>query len=294
MDIHHLRIFTAVYRHRSFSRASEELHISQPTISEHIKNLEMELDCKLFDRLGRSILPTREADILYPRSLRIVEDLQKITDAVSQDEDAIMGNFTIGASTIPGTYILPDLAARFKRKNPRVSFEIRIEDSKKITDLVVNHELLIGVVGAKMKPDKLIYRPFIEDELILASSEKVIKGDSIHLKNIVDVPFIMREEGSGTRKTMERFLSEKKLDINSLNVTAVLGSTDSVKQALKAGLGVSALSRVAIKDELRRGVLKEIRVKGLKMKRYFFIIRHKKRSLPNPYRAFHDFILHEE
>jgi DNA-binding transcriptional LysR family regulator len=145
-----------------------------------------------------------------------------------------------------------------------------------------------------MKPDKLIYRPFIEDELILASSEKVIKGDSIHLKNIVDVPFIMREEGSGTRKTMERFLSEKKLDINSLNVTAVLGSTDSVKQALKAGLGVSALSRVAIKDELRRGVLKEIRVKGLKMKRYFFIIRHKKRSLPNPYRAFHDFILHEE
>jgi len=104
MDIHHLKIFISVYKNKSFTRASEDLHISQPTISEHIKNLENSLGCKLFDRLGRSIMPTAEADILFPKALQLLDDLEQIKEEISATAAGVKGPLVIGASTIPGTY----------------------------------------------------------------------------------------------------------------------------------------------------------------------------------------------
>lgn len=115
MDIHQLRIFTSVYHHKSFSKASRHLHISQPTISEHIKNLEEELRCSLFDRLGRSIMPTREAKLIFPKALKLIEDLEAIKQTIQTGQTHIKGTLKIGASTIPGNYMLPILAASFKK-----------------------------------------------------------------------------------------------------------------------------------------------------------------------------------
>ena len=168
MDIHHLKIFVSVYKNKSFTRASEELHISQPTISEHIKNLESSLDCRLFDRLGRSIMPTVEADVLYPKALQLLDELDSIQEEITAAGTGVKGKLTIGASTIPGTYILPRVAYSFKNQYPEVAFEILIEDSGKITTMVLRHDLLYGIVGAKMTSDKLDYVPLIEDELVLA------------------------------------------------------------------------------------------------------------------------------
>ncbi len=201
------------------------------------------------------------------------------------------GQLLIGASTIPGTYIFPVVAAEFKKTYPDVSFEILIEDSRKITDMVLSHEVQLGVVGAIMETGKLEYRPFVQDELILAGSPKIVKKAGIDIKGLIEVPFILREEGSGTRRTMEEFFKKKGVGVHNLEVVAVLGSTDSVKQALKAGLGVSILSKIAIQDELKNGILKEITIKGLKMKRHFHIIKHRRRSLPNHYQAFYDYLM---
>ena len=110
MEPHHLKIFTSVYRNKSFTLASKQLHISQPTVSEHIKNLEIALGCALFDRLGRTILPTIEADLLYPRALKILDDLDRLQEDLATAGDRIGGELVLGASTIPGTYILPGLA----------------------------------------------------------------------------------------------------------------------------------------------------------------------------------------
>ena len=290
MDIQHLKIFASVYKNRGFSKAAADLHLSQPTISEHIKNLEFELGCKLFDRVGRTIIPTREAEILYPKALQIIEDLGKLRDELSHAGKNIKGQLILGASTIPGTYILPVMASEFKKLHTDVSFEIIIEASRKITDMVLNCDLILGAVGAKMEQGKINYLPFIEDELILAATENIIKRDTISLKDLKNIPFILREEGSGTLKTMERFLNEKGMDIKELNAVAVLGSTDSVKQAIKSGLGASILSRVAVQDELNCGILKEIKIRGLKMKRSFYLITHEKRALPNPYKAFYSYL----
>jgi DNA-binding transcriptional LysR family regulator len=286
MDIHHLKIFVSVYKNKSFTKASEELHISQPTISEHIKNLENSLDCRLFDRLGRSIMPTAEADVLYPKALQLLDDLDQIKQEVSAASIGIKGKLAIGASTIPGTYILPRAAYSFKKQYPEVGFEILIEDSGKIISLVLQHELLCGIVGARITSDKLLYEPLIEDELVLVATKKVLAQKTVTLAKLTTIPFLQRETGSGTRQAFENFLKKNNISSSALNVVATLGSTSAVKQAVKENLGASVISRIAVQEELDNNILQEIPIRNLKMKRKFYLVRQKKRTLPPQYLAF--------
>ena len=286
MDIHHLKIFVSVYKNKSFTKASEELHISQPTISEHIKNLESSLDCRLFDRLGRSIMPTAEADLLYPKALQILEGLDQIQQEITAAGTGVKGKLVIGASTIPGAYILPRMAYSFKNQYPEIAFEILIEDSGKITNMVLQHDLLCGIVGAKMKSDKLDYASLIEDELVLVASPKSLNKKKITLDELTKLPFLQREEGSGTRQTFENFLRKNNFSTVDFNIVATLGSTSAVKQAVKAKLGASVISRIAVQEELDNNILQEIPIINLKMKRKFYLVQQKKRTLPPQYLAF--------
>lgn len=286
MDIHHLKIFASVYKNKSFTRASEEMLISQPTISEHIKNLENSLQCRLFDRLGRSIMPTAEAEVLYPKALQILDDLEQLQNDVTAAGARIRGKLVIGASTIPGAYILPPVACSFKTLNPDVAFEILIEDSTKITNMVLQHELLCGIVGARTTSDKLEFVPLIEDELVLVASKTVLDQKSITLQKLSGIPFLQRETGSGTRQTFENYLAKNHYTVDTFNIVATLGSTSAVKQAAKAGLGAAVISRIAVQEALAAGILQETRIKNLKMKRKFYLVRQKKRTLPPHYLAF--------
>jgi len=286
MDIHQLKIFASVYKNRSFTRASEKLHISQPTISEHIKNLEHSLGCRLFDRLGRSIMPTAEADILYPKTLQLLDDLDSIQEEVTAAGTGIKGKLVIGASTIPGTYILPRAAYSFKKQHPDVAFEILIEDSARITGMVQQHDLLCGIVGAMIKSDKLVYTPLLEDEIILVATKKVLDHKSITIEKLASLPFLQREVGSGTRQTFENFLEQSSVSSSDFNIVATFGSTSAVKQAAKESLGASVISRVAVQEDLDRSILHEITIRHMKMKRKFYLVRQKKRTLPPHYLAF--------
>ena len=294
IETRHLKVFVAVYKNRSFTKAAELLHTSQPTVSEHIHNLESRLDCRLFDRLGRSILPTLEAQLLYPRALAILEDLRKLEDEVSATGKGVAGELIIGASTIPGEYIIPRLASSFKARYPGVSFEIRIGDSAGIVDSVADNDLLIGIVGARLPSRKVNYQTFIEDELVLVAAADTDIPDTIEVTGLTALPFLMREEGSGTRRNIEAFLARKDLGIEHLKICATLGSSTAIKESVKAGLGVSIISRLAMQDELQSGLVKEIRIKGLMMKRSFYIISAPKRSLPNHYRLFLNQLLEEQ
>jgi DNA-binding transcriptional LysR family regulator len=286
MEVHHVKIFVSVYKNKSFTRASEQLLISQPTISEHIKNLENSLHCKLFDRLGRSIMPTAEADVLYPKTLQLLDDLESIKEEVSAIGGNVKGRILIGASTIPAAYILPGKAHTFKQKFPDTVFEVLVEDSKKITEMVLNHDLLCGIVGAKMESEKLDHIPFIEDELVLVAESRLISKKMIKPQELYSLQFLIRENGSGTRQTSENYLGKKNIRPENLHIVATFGSTSAIIQALKTGLGASIISKIAVQEELDRGILKEITIQGMKMKRSFFIINLKKRTLPPQYAAF--------
>lgn len=293
MDIHQLRVFTAVFQEKSFSKASKKLYLTQPTISAHISSLEEEYNCKLFDRLGRTIIPTKEAEVLYNHALEIIEKAESIQEIITKFKKEIKGKLIIGASTIPGTYLLPSIMATFKRKYPSVSCQIIIEDSKKIVDSLSKHEILIGIVGAKIGNEGIYYRPFLEDELIVVSSPSLIRKNKITLKELTKLPMILREEGSGTRTITEKILHNKGIFYNSLNIVGIFGSTDSVKQAVKAGLGVSILSKLSVTDELKYKTLKDITITDITMKRKFYIITHRKRTLPLAYHIFLNYILSE-
>ncbi len=286
MDTHHLKIFVSVYRNKSFTRASEELHISQPTISEHIKNLEKSLQCRLFDRLGRSIMATAEAEVLYPKALQLLDDMELIQAEITAAGTEVRGKLIIGASTIPGAYILPRLAYSFKKQYPEVAFEILIEDSARITNMVLQHDLLCGIVGAKTVSNNLVFDTLIEDEIILVATQKLLPQKTITFEKLLDIPFLNRETGSGTRQTFENFLAKHNYTPDDLNIVATLGSTSAVKQAAKESLGASVISRIAVQEELDSGILHEIQIRNLKMKRNFYLVRQKKRTLPPQYLTF--------
>ena len=290
IETRHLRIFVAVYQSRSFTKAAEQLHTSQPTISEHIRNLELRLNCLLFDRLGRSIMPTREAELLFPRAQAILEDLEQLENDLAMAGQSVAGELIIGASTIPGAYILPGLASAFKTRYPAISFEIRIKDSARIVDSLLANELLIGIVGAKTAARKVKYTPFVADELILVCSGSNPLPPKIAPEYLLELPLIFRESGSGTRKNVETFLASKDIGLDELNIVAVLGSSTAVKEAVKADLGVSILSRHAVQDELAAGTLRQTTIHGLTMSRTLYIATATKRSLPHHYQVFIDFL----
>lgn len=289
MDIHQLRVFIAVFKNRSFSKASQELYLTQPTISEHIKGLEEELKVKLFDRVGRSVIPTRDAEILFEEALEIVDKVEKLRESLDQIRKAPSGNIIVGASSIPGTYILPKIIPEFRKEYPEVSLNISISDSKNVINDLLNGQILIGIVGTKFFSNPIELIPFMNDDLVLADSN-FIKKDEIIPENLYDYPFILREEGSGTRKEMERWLNQMKIKIEKLKAVCTLSSTDAVKEAIKNGIGVSILSLHSIKDELESKKIRTVRISGWEMRRTFYLTIHKKRTLPFIYQLFLDFL----
>lgn len=293
MDIHQLRVFASVFKNKSFSKASGELYLTQPTISDHIRTLENEFDCKLFDRLGRTIIPTKEAEVLYSHAMEIIEKANTLKETIGQFKKEVTGDLIIGASTIPGTYLLPPMMAAFQKRYPSISSQILISDSRGIVDRVSKQELLLGIVGAKLGNEQIHYIPFVKDELIVVSSPSLIKSSRIPLKELIKFPMVLREAGSGTRREAEKILEGKGISYDSIKTAGIFGSTDAIKQAVKAGLGFSILSKFAVIDELKHRILKEIKLTDIQMKRKFYIITHKKRTLPPAYKLFLEHLMAE-
>jgi DNA-binding transcriptional LysR family regulator len=287
MDFHHLRIFSEVYRLRSFTRAAETLNISQPTISEHIKNLEGELSASLFDRLGRTIIPTATAELLFPRAQQLLDSLNRLHDDLVRARDEVRGLLVMGASTIPGTYIIPARVVEFSKLHPGVTFEVIIEDTAQITKMILDHQLFCGIVGARTFSEKLSYETFVRDELLLVGCPELRPAARISAGQLKRLPFLLREKGSGTRSCMEEHFARIGIYPGDLTEVAILGSTAAIKEAVLQGLGVSVLSRLAVREELVNGTLKEIGVSGLRMSRDFFLVRHSQRTLPAHYQAFY-------
>lgn len=286
MDIHQLRIFTSIYRNRSFTKASLELCLTQPTVSDHIKTLEEEFECSLFDRLGRTIMPTKAAEVLYVRAMDIIAKADSLKTILGELKKDVTGELVIGASTIPGTYLMPAIMAAFQEKYPAVSFNLPIFGSGEIINKVLRYELLLGIVGSRLDNDQINYSSFMDDELIVLAAPFLLVDEEITLEELVSLPIVLREEGSGTRKETVKILEGKGISLKNMKITGIFGSTEAVKQAVKAGIGISILSRLAVADELERKTLREIKIRGIEMKRKFYVATRKRRTLPTAYNVF--------
>jgi len=280
MELNQLKVFCAVVEKRSFSRASEAVFLSQPTVSFQISSLEQELGTNLFDRRGREVTITRSGEVLYKYARRILQLADEAKQAIEQLKGLIKGELAIGASTIPGEYILPSLLAQFKEKYPGIDINLVIGDTKEIVKKVMDNEVEIGVVGTREKSDKLVFDSFTTEKLVLITpvNSNWFKEEVATVEELKKVPFILRESGSGTRATMKQKLHEAGVKEEDFTIVMRLGSTTSVKKAVESGAGVSLISEKAIENEIKLGSIKKIPIKDLELDREFFIVYRRQKS----------------
>lgn len=290
MDSHKLKVFLYVYKNRSFSAASEKLLISQPTVSEHIKALEKFLGVKLFDRIGKEVIPTEPGHRLSKYAEKITNLIEDAKIAVAAGHNTIEGEISIGGSTIPGSYILPDIIARFNKTYADVQINLIVADTEKIIDMLSNSSLCLGIVGAATHNRSIEFIPYKKDILVLAARKGALSKNIISPEELKGLPFILREKGSGTRMFIESELKRINMNINDFNCVSVMGSTDAVKSGVKSGIGFAVISEMAVKDEIKNGILQKIKVKGLNMEREFYIAMRKGLTPSNACQKFLEFI----
>jgi DNA-binding transcriptional LysR family regulator len=296
VDLHQIEIFCTLIRLRSFSRAAEALFLTQPTVSGHIKNLETDLNVKLLDRLGKRVVPTEAGEVLYRHGQKLLALRDQARQEIEGISGTISGLLKIGGSTIPGAYVLPATIGSFKKKYPSASFQLHIDDTAKVAEAVASGDLHIGVVGARVTDSRLETRPFLKDELVIAvpAGHRWARRKAVTIGELAGEPFIVRESGSGTRRIMEERIGKAGISLADLNTVAVVGSSDAVRQAVKAGLGISILSMRALRDDIRGGRLSAVRLKGIQLERSFSVILLNGKSRSPLCQAFLDFLLKEK
>ena len=281
MDIRKIEAFSKVYEHSSFSKAGKALYLSQPTISAHVASLEQELEVQLFDRIGRSVVPTKAGEVLYRHAQKIFEASELAISELRKLQDRITGKLDIGGSTIPANYIMPEILAAFWKLYPEVVMDLRIGDSEDIVSQVRDNALMLGVVGAVFEYPDLRYEKIATDSLVLVMTPEL---HAMHRNLAVDellrvLPWVMREDGSGTRVAMAESLASFGIDIHSLRGVIFVRNAGAMAKCLSAGMGASITSAVTVREELASGALVAVDLAGLKLNRSFYVVYNKKRSL---------------
>ncbi len=292
MDLRRLEVFCKVVELKSFTKAAAAMGLAQPTVSEHIRSLEEMLAEKLVDRLGREVVATAAGRIFYQYSRNIVRLREEAIQALEQFRGNLSGHLILGASTIPGTYVLPKLIGAFKALHPAVLLTLRIGDTTSIARELLQGDVETAVVGSRWNDRRLIAEEVFGDELTLAvpSEHRWAGKPPISVEELVDESFILRERGSGTRMVMAKILENHGFDPTRLRVVAEMGSTEAVRQGIKAGIGVSILSRFAVEEDIQRGTLSAVEIKDLRFVRPLYMILRKNRHMCPVCSAFVDFL----
>jgi len=292
VDLWQLHIFCRVVEWRSFSKAAEAVHLSQPTVSSHIKDLEGHFGCPLIDRLSKEAVPTDAGRLLYGYARRLLALREEVETAMAQYQGKTRGRLVMGGSTIPGGYLLPRVVGQFKKRYPQVTLSLIIADTDRIIAGLLEGALEFGVVGAESRDKNILQEVLISDEmrLIVPARHPWASKKKIALALLLSEPFIARERGSGTLQSLQESLRHKGHDAGELNIVAEMGSTEAIRQGIKEGIGVSILSTLAIAEDLASGSLKAVAVEGLDLTRRFYITRRRQRSLSPLGAAFIDFL----
>lgn len=268
----YLKVFVAVVEHKNFSRAAEDLHMTQPAVSQYIRTFEDMLGTRLLERTNKYVRLNKAGEIVYHHAQEILGLYTKMQNLVDDLTNRAKGQLTIGASHTFGEYVLPWIIASMQKTYPDIEPEIMIGNTTQVANLVISHQLDIGIVEGKLIDENLTITDFAEDYMVAvaAPTHPIFERNCmIDIKDVEAETWIAREHGSGTREAMEEMF-------HLLGITPAklikFGSNQPIKEALEAGLGISLLSQWAIQKELKNGDLKMIPIKGLPFTRNFSII----------------------
>ncbi|HSD95327.1 MAG TPA: selenium metabolism-associated LysR family transcriptional regulator [Syntrophales bacterium] len=278
---------------RSFSRAARKMHLTQPSLTKHVRNVEEALGAKIVDRSSRSLALTPEGRVLHDYARRIVKLRDEARERILLLREEEAGDIRIAASTIPATYILPYAIGAFRKKHPGIRTTVRTADSSDVIETVLDNGAEIGFIGKKPSAGKLIAEELWKDRLVLAvpSGHPWAKRRSVRIAEIAKAPFVIREKGSGTREALEECLRETAgQGLPHLNIAAEMGSSEAVKEAVIAGLGISVISVHAIRRELKAGILAALAIEGCPIERSFYLIYRRQFDLMAHHKIFLDYI----
>jgi DNA-binding transcriptional LysR family regulator len=252
-----LQVFHTVARLLSFTKAAESLHMTQPAVTFQVRQLEEYFNTRLFDRTHNRISLTEAGKRVYEYADQIFELYAKMDNAVRDMTGEISGVLIIGASTTIAEYMLPALLGDFKAKYPDVNVHLKVSNSDGIVSMVENNDIDLGVVEAPVLNKNLVVENCRHDRLvaIVPPRHDLCEHKTIRLKQLLDYPYIAREEGSGTREVIHEYVAEAGLKSVDIHVALELGSPEAIKGAVEAGMGVSIVSEVTIHKELQLGTL---------------------------------------
>ncbi|HSO20444.1 MAG TPA: selenium metabolism-associated LysR family transcriptional regulator [Desulfosarcina sp.] len=292
MDLWQLHIFCKVVDLKSFSLAGRAVHLSQPTVSSHIKDLEDHFECRLIDRLAKEALPTKAGELLYGYAKRLLAMRDETESAMAAFKGRVRGSLSLGGSTIPGAFVLPKIIGAFTSRFPEVNISLTIGDTRQVIEAILSGELELSVVGAVSKEAGITQTRLIEDQmcLVVPTDHRWANRKRVTAKQLLTEPFIIREAGSGTLKSIQASLAGAGLSTADLKIVARIGSTEAIRQGIKSRMGVSILSAIAVAEDVAAGRLKTLPIEGLDLRRAFYLTHHRYRSLSPLCQAFIDFI----
>lgn len=267
-----LLIFKIVAYHASFTKAAEQLYISQPAVSKAIRNLEDEYKRTFFLRKRSSIELTEEGKAFLVYVDRILSIFAEMEEQFINQKEALPTAISFGVSTTLANYIIPKIIANFRLQYPKINFEIKSGNSEEIENLILNQQLDFGITEGNNTNRKLQFKKFIKDEIVLVTNANnvSIKNDTIDIKTLSTLPFIERESGSGTREMIYEFL--KKSKIKKLNTVVTLNSTEAIKHFLYYSNSYALVSIHAVNEDLIHNKLKIIDIKNLSIERWFYFV----------------------
>lgn len=268
-----LKVFHTVASRLSFTKASEELHISQPAVTKHIKEIEVQLSTKLFDRKGTSIQLTQSGKILFEYAEKIRNIYRDLEFEINQVNQQHKGKLIIGASTTVAQYILPEILAKFNAYYKDIKIELLTGNTEAISSLLKDEKIDLGIIEGESQSSYFDYKAFKPDEIVLtAKSDHPLAHKTINVKDLCQLNLIFREQGSGTLEFIQNRLKEKDININELNTVIQLGSSESIKNYLLHSDCMAFLSISTILNELKNNILTVIDIKNFSIERDFHFI----------------------
>lgn len=273
MKISRLHTFVRLADLKSFSLVAEELQLTQPAVSIQVKSLEEHFGVQLVERSSDGITLTMEGELLYKDAREILHIWENIGQKMNQLQSVVKGQLTIGASTIPAEYLLPEMVVHFCLTYPLVELKMEVGDSSSVIQDLVKRKYDVGIVGYQPEEEDIVAIPIAADQLVLvAPNQHPLKSrGKVAGRDILQERFILREEGSGTRKTMREGLAQIGLRVRDLQTVAQMGSTEAVIAAVEAGLGLAIVSSLAARRAEKLQRLKVIELEGFHIERKFYL-----------------------
>ena len=294
ISLKQLEIFVAVVEYGGFTRAAEELFFNQSTVSAHISLLEQALGKELFVRSNRRhVRLTKEGEQVYPIARRILNDCAALRTLFS-DADSTPA-VALGASTVPGQYLVPGYLAAFLKREPEFRYSLRRGDSEQVHRMLKSGQIVVGFVGAVSEPENVDYFPLYDDRLVLAAPNnehyRMLRERGVYGRELLlEEPFVSREEGSGTDASLQNYLRTLGLSHDMLHVVARVDDPEAIKQMVSGGVGVAVLSALAVEQEVQNGTLLAFEMDKSALKRTIYLITLKSQQLSRMEQKLVDFL----